>query len=165
MKAKHDLRSFLVCATKVFKIANDNKEVKDLHKTISHLGALRVPVYHFANRCRQGHCRRVGVSREVREIDGQKHYFYQMTYDGGNVAYKDFLMALLTDDEFIEIFQGKSRAEMSAEGMGDIVEFWFGMLTLGTYFQICLTDGVINLKNASTDWKVPFGPIKPHAVI
>eukprot|EP00435_Cladocopium_sp_Y103_P064440 s184_g26.t1 len=134
MKAKHDLRSFLVAATEVFKFSTDNKELKDLHKTISNLGTLRVPVYHFANRCRQGHCRRVGVIREVRTIDVQERYFYQMTYDGGNVAYKDFLTALLTEDEYIGLFRGKSRSETSAEGMGDIVECWMGILTLGTYF-------------------------------
>eukprot|EP00435_Cladocopium_sp_Y103_P043653 s1874_g12.t1 len=129
LKAKHDLRSFLVAATKVFKFSTSDKELKDLHKTISNLGALRVPVYHFANRCRQGHCRRVGVIREVRNVDGQDRYFYQMTYDGGNVAYKDFLTALLTEDEYIGLFRGKSRSETSAEGMGDIVECW-----MGTYF-------------------------------
>ena len=72
MKAKHDLRSFLVAATKVFKFFVDDKELKDLHKTISNLGAVRVPVNHFPNRCRQGHCRRVvGVIREVRNIVGK----------------------------------------------------------------------------------------------
>eukprot|EP00435_Cladocopium_sp_Y103_P015919 s4359_g3.t3 len=57
-----------------------------------------------------------------------------MTYDGGNVAYKDFLTALLTEDEYMSLFQGKSRSELSAEGMGDIVEYWLGILTLGTDF-------------------------------
>ena len=37
MTAKNDLRSFLVAATKVFEAANADRELKHLHKTVSHL--------------------------------------------------------------------------------------------------------------------------------
>ena len=116
--AKKDLKGFSLTATRCFK-TNVDAGLKASHKLVSHLGALRVPVCHFANRSPHSHCRRVGVTRErhcVMDNDGVScANSFHMLYDSGNVAYTDFLKALITYEEYIELF--KTRNEESAEGM------------------------------------------------
>eukprot|EP00435_Cladocopium_sp_Y103_P000505 s234_g1.t1 len=93
-------------------------------------------------------------------VEGRDRYFYQMTYDGGNVAYKDFLTALLTEEEYVGLFSNKSKAETSAESMGDIVECWMGILTLGTYFPQLFEQWGTKLRNVDMALKVHSGHIK-----
>ena len=51
-------------------------------------------------------------------------------WDGGNVAYNDYMKTVLTESEIASIFP----ATASAEYFGDMFEFWLGMLELGIQF-------------------------------
>ena len=88
----------------------------------------------------KGKCRRdllpqFTVQRETRtqECGGGTHkirWFYRLLCDGGNVAYHDYMKTVLTKEEIESMFNPTATAEY----IGDIFEFWLGMLDLGIQF-------------------------------
>ena len=57
-------------------------------------------------------------------------WFYRLLWDGGNVAYHDYMKTVLTKEEIESMFNPTATAEY----IGDIFEFWLGMLDLGIQF-------------------------------
>ena len=57
-------------------------------------------------------------------------WFYRLVWDGGNVAYHDYMKTVLTKEEIESMFPPTATAEY----IGDIFEFWLGMLDLGIQF-------------------------------
>ena len=133
MEAEKDLRGFLITAT--LAMLSGYKTTSDVLKQVSHRGAIRMPAYMVKGKCRRDLLPQFTVQRETRtqECGGGTHkirWFYRLLWDGGNVAYHDYMKTVLTKEEVESVFNPTATAEY----IGDIFEFWLGMLDLGIQF-------------------------------
>ena len=133
MHAENDLKGFLLAATCAM-ITGYNTS-PDVLKQVSHRGAIRIPAYMVKGKCRRSLLSQFGVQRETRteKLDNGNYnvrWFYGLLWDGGNVAYHDYMKTVLTKEEVESILPPNA----SAEFIGDIFEFWLGMLELGIQF-------------------------------
>ena len=133
MEAEKDLRGFLITAT--LAMLSGYKTTSDVLKQVSHRGAIRMPAYMVKGKCRRDLLPQFTVQRETRtqECGGDTHkirWFYRLLWDGGNVAYHDYMKTVLTKEEVESMFNPTATAEY----IGDIFEFWLGMLDLGIQF-------------------------------
>ena len=133
MEAEKDLRGFLITAT--LAMLSGYKTTSDVLKQVSHRGAIRMPAYMVKGKCRRDLLPQFTVQRETRTQDcgGGSHkirWFYRLLWDGGNVAYHDYMKTVLTKEEIESMFPPTATAEY----IGDIFEFWLGMLDLGIQF-------------------------------
>ena len=111
------------------------KTSNDVLKQVSHRGAIRMPAYMVKGKCRRNLLSQFTVQRETRCKDGDDvirtiRWFYRLLWDGGNVAYHDYMKTVLTKEEIESILP----LNASTEYIGDIFEFWLGMLEMGIQF-------------------------------
>ena len=85
-------------------------------------------------------------------------WFYRLLWDGGNVAYHDYMKTVLTKEEIESMINPTATAEY----VGDIFEFWLGMLDLGIQFPTMFAGWGQTLTVASQDWKSRFGYSAVH---
>ena len=133
LHAERDLRRFLLAAT--LAMLSGYKTSNDVLKQVSHRGALRMPAYMVKGKCRRNLLSQFSVQRETRREDDDNgvttiRWFYRLLWAGGNVAYHDYMKTVLTKEEIESILP----LNASAEYIGDIFEFWLGMLELGIQF-------------------------------
>ena len=133
MEAEKDLRGFLITAT--LAMLSGYKTTSDVLKQVSHRRAIRMPAYMVKGKCRRDLLPQFAVQRETRteECGSGAHkirWFYRLLWDGGNVAYHDYMKTVLTKEEIESMFHPTATAEY----IGDIFEFWLGMLDLGIQF-------------------------------
>ena len=133
IEAEKDLRGFLITAT--LAMLSGYKTANDVLKQVSHRGAIRMPAYMVKGKCRRDLLSQFTVQRETQtQACGGGSYkirwFYRLLWDGGNVAYHDYMRTVLTEEEIESMFPPTA----SAEYIGDIFEFWLGMLDLGIQF-------------------------------
>ena len=133
MEAEKDLRGFLITAT--LAMLSGYKTTSDVLKQVSHRGAIRMPAYMVKGKCRRDLLPQFTVQRETRteKCGSGAHkirWFYRLLWDGGNVAYHDYMKTVLTKEEIESMFNPTATAEY----IGDIFEFWLGMLDLGIQF-------------------------------
>ena len=133
MEAEKDIRGFLITAT--LAMLSGYKTTSDVLKQVSHRGAIRMPAYMVKGKCRRDLLPQFTVQRETRteECGSGAHkirWFYRLPWDGGNVAYHDYMKTVLTKEEIESMFNPTATAEY----IGDIFEFWLGMLDLGIQF-------------------------------
>ena len=133
MEAEKDLRGFLITAT--LAMLSGYKTTSDVLKQVSHRGAIRMPAYMAKGKCRRDLLPQFTVQRETRTQDcgsgtHKIRWFYRLLWDGGNVAYHDYMKTVLTKEEIESMFPPTATAEY----IGDIFEFWLGMLDLGIQF-------------------------------
>ena len=133
MEAEKDLRGFLITAT--LAMLSGYKTTSDVLKQVSHRGAIRMPAYMVKGKCRRDLLPQFTVQRETRTQDcgsgtHKIRWFYRLLWDGGNVAYHDYMKTVLTKEEIESMFPPTATAEY----IGDIFEFWLGMLDLGIQF-------------------------------
>ena len=131
--AETDLKKFLITAT--LAMLSGYQTSSDVLKQVSHRGAIRVPAYMVKGKCRRHLLSQFSVQREVKTTLGDDGYFYhrwfyRLLWDGGNVAYNDYMKTVLTKEEVESLLPPNA----SAEYIGDIFEFWLGMLELGIEF-------------------------------
>ena len=113
---------------------------KDMLKQVSHYGGIRVASHLVPNIVKQGHVAAFATRRQIiKTKDGHLRAFYQLLYDGGNVAYADYVKQILSDDEYVEVCGGHSH--LSAEAVGDIFEFWLGTFYIASIFPDILDWG------------------------
>ena len=133
MQAEKDLKGFLLTAT--FAMLSGYQTTGDVLKQVSHRGAIRMPAYMVKGKCRRDLLSQFTVQRETRSEDlgnGSRkiRWFYRLLWDGGNVAYNDYMKIVLTKEEVESVLHPTA----SAEYTGNIFEFWLGMLELGIQF-------------------------------
>ena len=133
IQAEKDLRGFLLTAT--LAMLSGYQTAHDVLKQVSHRGAIRMPAYMVKGKCRRDLLSQFTVQRETRSQaygDGtyRIRWFYRLLWDGGNVAYHDYMRTVLTKEEIESMFPPTA----SAEYTGDIFEFWLGLLELGIQF-------------------------------
>ena len=133
MEAEKDLRGFLITAT--LAMLSGYKTTSDVLKQVSHRGAIRMPAYMVKGKCRRDLLPQFTVQREIRTQDcgsgtHKIRWFYRLLWDGGNVAYHDYMKTVLTKEEIESMFPPTATAEY----IGNIFEFWLGMLDLGIQF-------------------------------
>ena len=133
MEAEKDHRGFLITAT--LAMLSGYKTTSDVLKQVSHRGAIRMPAYMVKGKCRRDLLPQFTVQRETRTQDcgsgtHKIRWFYRLLWDGGNVAYHDYMKTVLTKEEIESMFPPTATAEY----IGDIFEFWLGMLDLGIQF-------------------------------
>ena len=131
--AEDDLRKFLITAT--LAMLSGYQTSSDVLKQVSHRGAIRVPAYMVKGKCRRHLLSQFSVQREAKTTVGDDGYlyhrwFYRLLWDGGNVAYNDYMKTVLTKEEVESLLPYNATAEY----IGDIFEFWLGMLELGIEF-------------------------------
>ena len=123
MHAEKDLKGFLIASA--LAMITGYHTSNDVLKQVSHRGAIRMPAYMVKGKCRRGLLAQFAVQRETRTEkteDGRfrLRWFYRLLWDGGNVAYPDYMKTVLTEDEIAAIFP----LTASAEYIGDMFEFW-----------------------------------------
>eukprot|EP00435_Cladocopium_sp_Y103_P054042 s3250_g17.t1 len=127
--ATQDLKAFMVTAA--MSMVGGYQTSGDVLKQVSHRGAIRLPVKMIKGKCKRNLLGQFAVQREsIVDLDERNvsstRWFYRLTWDGGNVAYHDYVKTVLSTDEFYNIFG----SHPSAEYVGDIMEFWLGMFEL-----------------------------------
>ena len=134
--ARDNMLEFMIAAARYMKTdyGDGMTEIKkDMLKQISHYGGIRVASHLVPNIIKQGHVAAFTTRRQIiKTKEGHFRAFYQLLYDGGNVAYADYVRQILSEDDFIEVCGG--HANVSAEGVGDIFEFWLGMFYTASIF-------------------------------
>ena len=138
LKPEHDMLEFLIHAAAHMRSSHDKLTAmkNDLLKQISHYGGIRLSSSLLQNMVKQGHCARVSCYRVIVHNNNGARYFYMAQYDGGNVAYHDYVKHTLASEDFEQIM---GTTCPSAELAGDIMEFWLGLLFLGMIFPDILT--------------------------
>ena len=100
-----------------------------LAKTVSSLGALRVPVNMAIEYCQQGRARHLGWGRALSHTGNVCYIAY---YDPGNAAYAGYMNCLFTREEITEMCRGSP--DPSEELLGDIIEIATGLLVVALRF-------------------------------
>eukprot|EP00435_Cladocopium_sp_Y103_P012082 s1948_g3.t1 len=130
-----------VVAARVLHVFNDSLEGKEFEAAKDLRGfllaaVLGVRVTSPAKTCLRELLGQYGVQGEVVTVHNDEHgnvrtkIYFRLLWDGGNVAYHDYVKTMLTPEEFHNIFGGKT----TTERVGDIMEFWLGTLEVGTQF-------------------------------
>ena len=133
INAEDDLMKFLITAT--LAMVSGYQTSSDVLKQVSHRGAIRIPAYMVKGKCRGNLLSQYAVQREAHTTKGSDgllypRWFYRLLWDGGNVAYNDYMKTVLTKEEVESILPENATAEY----IGDVFEFWLGMLELGIEF-------------------------------
>eukprot|EP00435_Cladocopium_sp_Y103_P069136 s370_g32.t1 len=133
--ATQDLKAFMVTAA--MSMVSAYQTSGDVLKQVSHRGAIRLPVKMIKGKCKRNLLGQFAVQREsIVDVDEKNatttRWFYRLTWDGGNVAYHDYVKTVLSNEEFYNIFG----SHPSAEYVGDIMEFWLGMFELAIQFPM-----------------------------
>eukprot|EP00435_Cladocopium_sp_Y103_P018029 s70_g4.t1 len=133
--ATQDLKAFMVTAA--LSMISAYRTSGDVLKQVSHRGAIRLPVKMIKGKCKRHLLGQFAVQREsIVDVDERNmtttRWFYRLTWDGGNVAYHDYVKTVLSNDEFYSIFGSHA----STEYVGDIMEFWLGMFELAIQFPM-----------------------------
>ena len=133
INAQDDLMKFLITAT--LAMLSGYQTSSDVLKQVSHRGSIRIPAYMVKGKCRGYLLSQYAVQREAYTIKGDDgmlypRWFYRLLWDGGNVAYNDYMKTVLTKEEIQSILPENA----SAEYIGDVFEFWLGMLELAIEF-------------------------------
>ena len=121
-----------------------NKQLKygeELMKSLSHMGGVRIPHNQAREIFKNGRGKQFSIYRE-RVFDkgpGKWILAFRVTKDCGNVAYKDFFEQVAVPEmkERNEIF---AFTRATAEKVGDIIEFWLGVLDIAS-----MAKGVIDV--------------------
>ena len=143
MEGKHardDMLDFMVTSAKcMLADLRDglHKWKSDLLKQVSRYGGVRVASHLVTNNIVQKHCAAFTCRKQMIVKDGRRRIFFQLIYDGGNVAYADYVKKILSREDFWQICGSTS---LSAEMLGDIFEFWMGMFMLGSVFPDVLSE-------------------------
>ena len=121
-----------------------NKQLKygeELMKSLSHMGGVRVPFNQAKEIFKNGRGKQFSIYRERVYDKGPEKWIlvFRVTKDCGNVAYKDFFeqVAVPETKERNEIF---AFTRATAEKVGDIIEFWLGVLDIAS-----MAKGVIDV--------------------
>ena len=101
----------------------------NLAKTVSSLGALRVPVNIAVEYCQQGRAKHLGWGRA---LTYDREVCYIAYYDPGNAAYAGYMNCLFTKDEITDMCRGSP--DPSEELLGDILETATGLLVVACRF-------------------------------
>ena len=146
IQAEQDLKKFLITAT--LAMLSGYQTSHDVLKQVSHRGAIRIPAYMVKGKCRRHLLSQFSVQREVKtklQDDGYRthRWFYRLLWDGGNVAYNDYMKTVLTKEEVESLLPPNA----SAEYIGDVFEFWLGMLELGIEFPTMFNGWGPNLEH------------------
>ena len=133
INAQDDLMKFLITAT--LAMISGYQTSSDVLKQVSHRGAIRIPAYMVKGKCRGNLLSQYAVQREAYTTKGgdgmlYPRWFYRLLWDGGNVAYHDYMRTVLTKEEVQSILPENATAEY----IGDVFEFWLGMLELAIEF-------------------------------
>ena len=112
--AEKDLRKFLITATLAMLTAFQT--TADVLKQVSQIGAVRMPAYMVKGKSRRGLLQQFAVQRESRAEkldDGtlRIRWFYRLPWDGGNIAYHDYMKTVLSKEEIESIFPQSACAE------------------------------------------------------
>ena len=137
--ARDDMIDFMVTSAKCMLTDHYDglqKWKADLLKQVSHYGGVRVASHLVSNNIVQKHCAAFTCRKQMIVKDGRRRIFFQLIYDGGNVAYADYVKKILSREGFWQICGNTS---LSAEMIGDIFEFWMGMFMLGSVFPDILS--------------------------
>ena len=138
--ARDDMIDFMVTSAKCMLTDYQDTLQKwkaDLLKQVSHYGGVRVASHLVSNNIVQKHCAAFTCRKQVVVKDGRRRIFFQLIYDGGNVAYADYMKKILSREDFWQIC---GNSNLSAEMLRDIFEFWMGMFMLGSVFPDILSD-------------------------
>ena len=135
INAQDDLMKFLITAT--LAMISGYQTSSDVLKQVSHRGAIRIPAYMVKGKCRGNLLSQYAVQREAHTTKGSDgmlypRWFYRLLWDGGNVAYNDYMKTVLTKEEVQSILPENATAEY----IGDVFEFWLGMLELAMEFPM-----------------------------
>ena len=108
INAEDDLMKFLITAT--LAMISGYQTSGDVLKQVSHRGAIRIPAYMVKAKCKGNLLSQYAVQREARTIKGSDgllypRWFYRLLWDGGNVAYNDYMKTVLTKEEVQSILQ------------------------------------------------------------
>ena len=121
-----------------------NKHLKygeELMKSLSHMGGFRIPYNQAKEIFKNGRGKQFSIYRERIYDRGPGKWIlaFRVTKDCGNVAYKDFFeqVAVPGLKERNEIF---AFTRATAEKVGDIIEFWLGVLDIAS-----MAKGVIDV--------------------
>ena len=123
-------------------ISNKNlKYGEELMKSLSHMGGVRIPYNQAREIFKNGRGKQFSIYRERIYDRGPGKWIlaFRVTKDCGNVAYKDFFeqVAVPGLKERNEIF---AFTRATAEKVGDIIEFWLGVLDIAS-----MAKGVIDV--------------------
>ena len=136
-----DFQKWLVFAAASV-ISNKNlKYGEELMKSLSHMGGVRIPYNQAKEIFKNGRGKQFSIYRERIYDRGPGKWIlaFRVTKDCGNVAYKDFFeqVAVPGLKERNEIF---AFTRATAEKVGDIIEFWLGVLDIAS-----MAKGVIDV--------------------
>ena len=136
-----DFQKWLVFAAASV-ISNKNlKYGEELMKSLSHMGGVRIPYNQAREIFKNGRGKQFSIYRERIYDRGPGKWIlaFRVTKDCGNVAYKDFFeqVAVPGLKERNEIF---AFTRATAEKVGDIIEFWLGVLDIAS-----MAKGVIDV--------------------
>ena len=101
----------------------------NLAKTVSSLGALRVPVNMAIEYCQQGRAKHLGRERALTHTGDVCYVAY---YNPGNAAYAGYINCLFFREEITEMCRGSP--DPSEELLGDIIEIATGLLVVALRF-------------------------------
>eukprot|EP00435_Cladocopium_sp_Y103_P067821 s1851_g30.t1 len=119
--ATQDLKAFMVTAA--LSMVSAYRTSGDVLKQVSHRGAIRLPVKMIKGKCKRNLLGQFAVQREtIVDVDERNmtttRWFYRLTWDGGNVAYHDYVKTVLMpnppkkrDDLPIEISSDEEEEE------------------------------------------------------
>ena len=129
-------------------VANANLRYgEELMKSLSHMGGVRVPPHQAREIFKNGRGKQFSVYRErIFDPVSKEHVLaFRLTKDCGNVAYKDFFeqVAVPELNDRNRIF---AHTRASAEKVGDIIEFWLGVLDVAN-----MAKGVVDVFGDDTD--------------
>ena len=114
---------------------------EELMKSLSHMGGVRIPYNQAKEIFKNGRGKQFSIYRERIYDRGPGKWIlaFRVTKDCGNVAYKDFFeqVAVPGLKERNEIF---AFTRATAEKVGDIIEFWLGVLDIAS-----MAKGVIDV--------------------
>ena len=136
-----DFQKWLVFAAASV-ISNKNlKYGEELMKSLSHMGGVHIPYNQAREIFKNGRGKQFSIYRERIYDRGPGKWIlaFRVTKDCGNVAYKDFFeqVAVPGLKERNEIF---AFTRATAEKVGDIIEFWLGVLDIAS-----MAKGVIDV--------------------
>ena len=142
-----DFQKWLVFAAASV-ISNKNlKYGEELMKSLSHMGGVRIPYNQAREIFKNGRGKQFSIYRERIYDRGPGKWIlaFRVTKDCGNVAYKDFFeqVAVPGLKERNEIF---AFTRATAEKVGDIIEFWLGVLDIAS-----MAKGVIDVFDGHID--------------
>ena len=103
--ARDDMMEFMLVAVRSMMTDHGDQMMamkKDLMKQVSHYGGIRVASHMVTNSVVQSQCAAFTYRRQIIiSANKTKRVFYQLIYDGGNVAYHDYVKKIVRPDDFL----------------------------------------------------------------